>query len=149
MSKKCSDNAGTCPFIHNRVFGTDALFIRTENTVGARERATPSPAQHSMQENISNCGEKNLRGRRPVRADRRLCADEKAIRAQSAILYENNPKPYLFSAITVFFVRTRFSSARKARLARASAQRLRITSSAAAVSRRSPDCASSRLGARG
>jgi len=26
-------------FIHNRVFGTDALFIRTKNTVGARERA--------------------------------------------------------------------------------------------------------------
>jgi hypothetical protein len=28
----------------------------------------------------------NLRGRRPVRADRRLCADEKHIRTQSAIL---------------------------------------------------------------
>jgi len=25
--------------IHNRVFGTDALFIRTKNRVGARERA--------------------------------------------------------------------------------------------------------------
>jgi len=27
-------------FIHNRVFGTDALYIRTKSTVGARERAT-------------------------------------------------------------------------------------------------------------
>jgi hypothetical protein len=26
-------------FIHNRVFGTDTLFIRTKNMVGARERA--------------------------------------------------------------------------------------------------------------
>jgi hypothetical protein len=34
----------------------------------------------------------SLRGRRPVRADRRLCTDEKRIRAQSAILYEN-PDP--------------------------------------------------------
>jgi hypothetical protein len=27
-------------FIHNRVFGADALFIRSKNTAGARERAT-------------------------------------------------------------------------------------------------------------
>jgi len=33
-----------------------------------------------------------LRGRRPVRADRRLCTDEKHIRAQSAILYKK-PQP--------------------------------------------------------
>jgi hypothetical protein len=39
-----------------------------------------------------------LRGRRPVRADRRLCTDEKRIRAQSAILYESNPQ-----ALVAFF----------------------------------------------
>jgi len=33
-----------------------------------------------------------LRGRRPVRADRRLCTDEKRIRAQSAILYKEPPQ---------------------------------------------------------
>jgi hypothetical protein len=33
-----------------------------------------------------------LRGRRPVRADRRLRADEKRIRAQSTILYKNPPQ---------------------------------------------------------
>jgi hypothetical protein len=33
-----------------------------------------------------------LRGRRPVRADRRLRADEKHIRAQSTILYKGNPQ---------------------------------------------------------
>ena len=37
-----------------------------------------------------------LRGRRPVRADRRLRADEKHIRTQSAILHKDNPKPGLF-----------------------------------------------------
>jgi hypothetical protein len=31
---------GVVAFIHNRGFGTDALFIRTKTTVGARERAT-------------------------------------------------------------------------------------------------------------
>jgi hypothetical protein len=35
----------------------------------------------------------NLRGRRPVRADRRLHADEKHIRAQSAILDNSKPQP--------------------------------------------------------
>jgi hypothetical protein len=38
----------------------------------------------------------HLRGRRPVRADRRLRADEKHIRTQSAILYKSNSKPVLF-----------------------------------------------------
>ena len=33
-----------------------------------------------------------LRGRRPVRADRRLRTDGEAVRTQSAILYERNPK---------------------------------------------------------
>ena len=32
-------------FTHNRVFCADALFIRTENTVGARERATAFSAR--------------------------------------------------------------------------------------------------------
>jgi hypothetical protein len=34
----------------------------------------------------------SLRGRRPVRADRRLGADKKRIRTQSTILYESNPQ---------------------------------------------------------
>jgi hypothetical protein len=36
-----------------------------------------------------------LRGRRPVRADRRLRADEKRIRTQSAILDKTNPNALL------------------------------------------------------
>jgi hypothetical protein len=63
-----------------------------------------------------------LRGRKTVRADHRLGTDEKHIRAQSTILYKSNPKLSLFLFITVFSVRMRFSSARKTRLARASAQ---------------------------
>jgi len=46
-----------------------------------------------------------LRGRKAVRADHRLRTDEKAIRAQSAILYKNNPKPLLLLSITMFLVR--------------------------------------------
>jgi len=57
-----------------------------------------------------------------VRADRRLRADEKHIRTQSAILYKSNPKPWLLLSITGFLVRMRFSSVPKTRLARASAQ---------------------------
>jgi hypothetical protein len=34
-------NLSALVFIHNRVFCADALFIRTENAVGARERARP------------------------------------------------------------------------------------------------------------
>jgi hypothetical protein len=37
-----------------------------------------------------------------------LRADEKHIRTQSAILYENNPKPLLLLTITVFLVRMVF-----------------------------------------
>jgi hypothetical protein len=60
----------------------------------------------------------NLRGRRPVRADRRLRTDEKRVRTQSAILTKR-PRAYLGLSITVFSVRMRFSSVRKTRLARA------------------------------
>jgi len=60
-----------------------------------------------------------LRGRRPVRADRRLGTDEKRIRAQSTISYERNPQADVAFAITVFSVRMRFSSVQKTRLARA------------------------------
>ncbi len=58
-----------------------------------------------------------LRGRRPVRTDRRLCTDEKHIRAQSAILVKT-PGGSLGLSITVFSVRMGFSSVRKTRLAR-------------------------------
>jgi len=63
-----------------------------------------------------------LRGRKTVRADRRLRTDEEAVRAQSTIFYKSNPKLPLFLCITMFSVRMRFSSAQKTRLARASAQ---------------------------
>jgi hypothetical protein len=62
-----------------------------------------------------------LRGRRPVRADHRLRADEKHIRTQSAIFYKT-PALSLFLFITVSSSRMRFSSVEKTRLARASAQ---------------------------
>ena len=48
-----------------------------------------------------------LRGREAVRADRRLHADEKHIRTQSAIVYKTLEASLLLS-ITVFFVRMRF-----------------------------------------
>jgi hypothetical protein len=54
-----------------------------------------------------------------VRADRRLRTDEKHIRAQSTILYENNPEPLLLLTITAFSVRMRSLSVRKTWLARA------------------------------
>jgi hypothetical protein len=47
-----------------------------------------------------------------VRADRRLRTDEKAIRAQSAILYKN-PTPSLVLTITVFSVRMAFHPYRR------------------------------------
>jgi hypothetical protein len=49
-----------------------------------------------------------LRGRKTVRADRRLRTDDEPIRTQSAILYKNNPKPFLLLTITVFLVRMVF-----------------------------------------
>jgi hypothetical protein len=48
-----------------------------------------------------------------------LRADEKHIRAQSAILYENHPKPPLLLSKTVFSERMCFPSAQKTGLARA------------------------------
>ena len=59
----------------------------------------------------------SLRGRRPVRADHRLCADDEAVRTRSAILMKT-PKVSSGLSITVFSVRMAFSSVRKARLAR-------------------------------
>jgi hypothetical protein len=35
-------------FFHNRVFGTDVFFIRTENTVGARSAQWPLLAPASI-----------------------------------------------------------------------------------------------------
>jgi hypothetical protein len=58
-----------------------------------------------------------LRGRRPVRADHRLCADDEPVRTQSAIFIKT-PKASLGLSITVFSVRMGFSSVRKTRLAR-------------------------------
>jgi hypothetical protein len=48
---------------------------------------------------LRRCGATLLRGRKAVRADRRLHADEKHIRVQSTILNENKPKPPLLSSI--------------------------------------------------
>jgi len=60
----------------------------------------------------------NLRGRRPVRADRRLRTDEKHIRAQSVILDKSNPGPCLLLTVTVNI------ESRLARAARKSARRM-------------------------
>jgi hypothetical protein len=59
-----------------------------------------------------------LRERRPVRADHRLRADEKRIRAQSAILDDSKTKPLSLLSKTVFLVRMRFSSVPKTGFAR-------------------------------
>jgi hypothetical protein len=39
---------------HNRVFCADALFIRTENTVGARERASPRLTSDGISDAVCN-----------------------------------------------------------------------------------------------
>jgi len=57
-----------------------------------------------------------LRGRKTVRADRRLRTDEKHIRAQSAILDKSNSKSLLFLLITVFLVRITSIIARSAQV---------------------------------
>jgi len=54
-----------------------------------------------------------LRGRKTVRADRRLRTDEKTIRAQSAILNET-PTLSLFLTVTAFSVRMFFIRTEKA-----------------------------------
>jgi len=68
--------------MHNRVFRADTLYLRVENTVGARS-AQWSPGDYR---GFLDLLPSNLRGRRPVRADRRLRADEKHIRTQAAIV---------------------------------------------------------------
>jgi hypothetical protein len=59
-----------------------------------------------------------LRGREAVRADHRLCTDEKHIRAQSTIFDNSKSNPPLLLSITVILVRMRFSSVPKTWLAR-------------------------------
>jgi len=59
-----------------------------------------------------------LRGRKTVRPDRRLRTDVLFIRAQSTIL-DKTFTLCLLLTITVFFVRMRFLSVQKMRLARA------------------------------
>ena len=61
----------------------------------------------------------SLRGRRPVRADRRWCTDDEPVRAQSAILHKSKPRPLSLLTITAFSVRMRPLSVQKTRLARA------------------------------
>ena len=101
----------------NRVFRTDALFIRTENTVGARS-AQWSHAEIGEDRTIHRAVVIELARTASVRADRRLCADEKRIRAQSAIL-DKTPTPCLVLTITMLSVRMRCSSVEKTWLARA------------------------------
>ncbi|OGA35645.1 MAG: hypothetical protein A3F75_00265 [Betaproteobacteria bacterium RIFCSPLOWO2_12_FULL_64_23] len=64
------------------------LFIRAKNRVGARSAQWPFGDIGGYLDLLHS----SLRGRRPVRADRRLRADEKRIRTQSAILYKT-PAP--------------------------------------------------------
>jgi hypothetical protein len=56
---------------------------------------------------------RRLRGRETARADRRLCTDEKRIRAQSTILHRTNPGALLLLSVTVILVRMRFISVPK------------------------------------
>jgi len=73
-------------FIHNHVFGTDTLFIRTKKHGWRAQRAmTATPVSIDLGRHLG-LQRSSLRGRPPVRADRRLWADEKHIRPQSAIL---------------------------------------------------------------
>jgi len=64
-----------------------------------------TPMRNGRSETSADVGEyielrrSNLRGRRPVRADRRLRTDEKYIRAQPTILYKSHPKPPLLLSL--------------------------------------------------
>jgi len=65
---------------------------KTRLARGARNDRAPTSADAGEYFELQQSG---LRGRRPVRADRRFGADEKHIRTQSAILYKDKPKPLL------------------------------------------------------
>jgi hypothetical protein len=59
----------------------DALFIRTKNMVGAQQRAMAATSVSVDVRRHIELQRSLLRGRRPVRADRRSRTDEKHIRA--------------------------------------------------------------------
>jgi len=88
---------------YNRVFRADAVYPHGKRGWRA-ERAMVARRHRRTLKRRSNCSDLNLRGRRPVRADRRLCTDEKHIRAQSAIL-DRIPTLSLSLFITVYSVR--------------------------------------------
>jgi hypothetical protein len=75
-------------FLSKTVFSVRMRFSSARKTRlarGARNGCAPASADEGGYIELRRS---NLRGRRPVRADHRLGADEKRIRTQSAILYK-------------------------------------------------------------
>jgi hypothetical protein len=105
-SGKSSSQLRAIAFTHNRVFGTDTLFIRTKNTVGAQSAQWQIADRH-------RCGhlhraamiELARTAARPRGSP--IAHGRKSVRTQSAILDKGNPK------------RSLLISVRKPRLARA------------------------------
>src|SRR5476649_1132353 len=82
-------------FIQNRVFYTDALFIRIENTAGARERAmaATSASAHVGGYRRTVALELARTASRPRGSS--IADGREAVRPQSTIVEKNNSKPLL------------------------------------------------------
>jgi len=86
---------------NNRVFCTDALFIRTESAVGARSAQWP---RVDIDRRPGILRAQALELARTVARPRGspIVCGPKAVRTQSAILDKSKPKPYLLSIVTLF-----------------------------------------------
>ncbi|MBI5910995.1 MAG: hypothetical protein HY848_13715 [Betaproteobacteria bacterium] len=107
--------------INNRGFGTEALFIRTKTTVGARS-AQWLPADIAGRKRIIRAAALELARTAPRPRGSLIAHGRETVRTQSAILDKIYRKPLLLLSGTVFSGRMRFLSVQKRRLARASAQ---------------------------
>jgi hypothetical protein len=84
---------------HNRVFCADALFIRAENTVGARS-AQWRLVDAGGQNKIRRTAALTLARTAPRPRGSPIARGPKAVRTQSAILYKNKAKPLLLLTVT-------------------------------------------------
>jgi hypothetical protein len=83
------------PLLSITVFLVRMRFSSVPKTRLARAARNDRSATLADETGYFELQRQNLRGRRPVRADHRLCADDEPVRTQSAILYKSNPKPSL------------------------------------------------------
>jgi len=83
------------PLLSITVFLVRMRFSSVPKTRLARAARNDRSATLADETGYFELQRQNLRGRRPVRADRRLCADDEPVRTQSTILYKSNPNPNL------------------------------------------------------